>query len=161
LDRFRRAASERNERTIERPKNLLRHDERTLLNALLGDAELRIEIIGQMKELETVETLPARRIFKAIFALDDGGGKIGFDEVHARLEEADQHLLAQAVLSEDVEVSRDDVVAAMGSMRRSEDTLLRGQLKARIGESERAGNFEEALRLTLELQGLERPTAGR
>src|SRR6185437_13603608 len=52
LDRFRRAASERNERTIERPKNPLRHDERTLLNALLGDAELRIEIIGQMKELE-------------------------------------------------------------------------------------------------------------
>jgi len=89
------------------------------------------------------------------------GELVRWTSTGARLEEADQHLLAQAVLSEDVEVSRDDVVAAMGSMRRSEDTLLRGQLKARIGESERAGNFEEALRLTLELQGLERPTAGR
>src|SRR5882757_2720316 len=49
LDRFRKAAGERNEKTIERPKNPLRHDERMLLTALLIEAEWRDEIIEQMK----------------------------------------------------------------------------------------------------------------
>jgi DNA primase len=161
LDRFRRAAAERSQKSIELPRSTLRHDERMLLSALFTEAEWRDEIIGQMKTLETVDTLPSRRIFRAIFALDDSGSRLGFDEVHARLEEADQMLLAQAVLTDDGEISRDEVVAAIASMRRTEDQYRRVQLKARITESERAGNWEEALRLTMELQGLERAAGGR
>jgi DNA primase len=157
LDRFRRAAGERNEKSIEMPKSVLRHDERMLLNALLTAAEWRSEIIEQMKILETVETLPSRRIFRAIFALEDSGGRVGFEEVHARLEESDQNLLAQAVLGDDGELSQDEVLAAIASMRRTEDQFRRVQLKARITESERAGRLEEAMRLTMELQGLDRP----
>lgn len=161
LDRFRKAANERTERTIERPRSPLRHDERMLLTALLTDAELRGELIGGMKELETIETLPSRRIFQAIFALDDAGGRVGFDEVNARLEEADQNLLAQAVLNDDGELSRDEVMAALASLRRTEEQNRRVQLKARIAELERSGKFDEALRLTVELQGLERTSSPR
>jgi hypothetical protein len=75
------------------------------------------------------------------------------------LEEADQNLLAQTVLNEDGEISREDVLAAMASMQRSEQQNLRAQLKMRIGEAERAGRLEEAMRLALELDGMER--AGR
>jgi hypothetical protein len=49
----------------------------------------------------------------------------------------------------------------MASLQRSEQQNLRGDLKSRIGEAERGGNFEEAVRLTRELQGLERTERGR
>ena len=78
-----------------------------------------------------------------------------------RLEEADQNLLAQAVLNEDGEISREEVMAAVESMQRSEQQYLRVQLKTRISESERAGRFDEAMRLTVELQALERAARGR
>ena len=128
-----------------------------LLIALLTDAELRAEMIGPLRSLQTIETLPSRRIFQAIFALEEAGGRVGFDEVNGRLEEADQNLLAQTVLNEDGEISREEVLAAVESMQRSEQQNLRVQLKTRIGESERAGKFDEAMRLTMELQGSNAP----
>ena len=161
LDHFRKAVSERSERAIERPKSPLRHDERWLLVALLTDPELRAEMIGPLRSLQTVEALPSRRIFQAIFALHEAGGRVGFDEVNGRLEEADQNLLAHAVLNEDGEISREDVMAALGTMQRSEQQDLRVRLKTRISESERAGRFDEAMRLIAELQGLERATGNR
>jgi len=161
LDHFRKAVSDRSEKAIVRPKSLLRHDERMLLNALLSDAELRGEVIGTLRSLRTIETLPSRRIFQAIFTIEDAGGRVGFDEINGRLEEADQDLLAQAVLNEDGEVAREEVIASVISMQRSEQQNLRGDLKSRIGEAERAGHFDEAVRLTMELQGLERAERGR
>jgi cephalosporin hydroxylase len=38
---------------------------------------------------------------------------LSFDEVHARLEESDQTLLAQAVLAEDAQTSHEEVLAAI------------------------------------------------
>ena len=161
LDHFRKAVSERSEKAIERPKSPLRHDERILLIALLTEPALRAETIGRLRSLETIETLPSRRIFQAIFALEDAAGRVGFDEVNGRLEEADQNLLAQTVLNEDGEISPEEVLAAVESMQRSERQHLRVQLKTRIGESERAGRLDEAMRLTVELQALERAARGR
>jgi DNA primase len=159
LDRFRKAASERSEKAIARPISPLRPDERMLVIALLTNAELRAETIGPLRSLQTIEALPSRRIFQAIFAVQEAGGRVGFDEINGRLEEADQNLLAQTVLNEDGEISREDVLAALASMQRSEQQHLRAQLKTRIGEAERAGRLDEAMRLALELDGMER--AGR
>ena len=160
LDHFRKAVSERSEKAIERPKSTLRPDERMLLIALLTDPELRAEILGPLRSLQTIDTLPSRRIFQAIFALEEAAGRVGFDEVNGRLEEADQNLLAQAVLSEDGEISREEVVAAVESMQRSEQRHLRVQLKTRMGEALRAGRLDEATRLNAELQGLEGARGG-
>src|SRR5439155_644003 len=85
---------------------------------------------------ETIATFSTRRIFQAMFALEDSGGRLSFEEVHARLEEADQNLLAQAVLNEDAEVTREEVLAAVHSLNRSEEQHRRTQLKARIKEQE-------------------------
>jgi DNA primase len=161
LDSFRKAVAERREKTLEGPKVALRHDERMLLNALLAQPEMRGEVIGELKSMEAIGAFSSRRIFQAIFALDEAGGRLSFEEVHARLEESDQSLLAQAVLNEDARASHEEVLAAMESMRRTGEQQRRSQLKARIHDSERAGNWEEALRLTGELQGLERAPQGR
>ena len=160
LDSFRKAVAERREKTLEGPQTVLRHDERMLLNALLAQPEMRGEVIGELKSMETIGAFASRRIFQAIFALDAAGGRLSFEEVHARLEESDQNLLAQAVLNEDARASHEEVLAAIQKMRRTGEQQQRSQLKARIYESERAGHWEEALRLTGELQGLERAARG-
>jgi DNA primase len=161
IDAFKKAAVDRQEKTLEPPKIPLRHDERMLLNALLAEPEMWSEVIGELKSIETIDSFSSRRIFQAIFALHEAGGRLSFEEVHARLEESDQSLLAQAVLSEDARTSREEVLAAIEKMRRTGEQQRRSQLKARIYESEREGKWEEALRLTGELQGLDRAARGR
>ena len=156
LDSFKKAVAERQDKAMERPTIAMRHDERMLLNALLAEPEIRDEVLEELRPIEALGKLSSRRIFQAIFALAEAGGRLSFEEVHARLEEPDQNLLAEAVLGEDAQASREEVLAAIGSLRRSQEQDRRAQLKARIKESERAGNWEEALRLTGELQGLER-----
>ncbi len=154
LDSFRRAAANREEKTVQRPKTALRADERMLLNALLADAEMRSVILRELRPLEPVSRFHTRRIFQAIFALEDAGERVAFDNLHARLEEADQNLLADVVLNVEEEVSQEAVEAALESVRLSDGQQRREQLKARIKESERAGKWEEALRLMAELQNL-------
>ena len=86
---------------------------------------------------------------------------MSFENLHARLEEADQTLLAEAVLEGEPEVAPGAVEAAMESIRRSQARGLRDQIKARIREAERAGNWEEALRLVAELEGSDRAARSR
>jgi len=160
LDHFRKAVNQRQEKTISAPKSSLRPDERMLLIALLTEPEWRDEILTPLKSMEAIAGLESRRIFEAVFALVESGGRLAFDEVNARLEEPDQNLLAHALLNEDCEVTQEEVSAALESMRRTEEQYRRGQLKARISESERSGRLEEAMRLTLELQGIERAARG-
>ena len=150
LESFRKGVAERQERPLVRPKIELRHDERVLLNALLFAHQG--ELVEELRGLQAIEQCASRRIFQAVFA---AGGGLGFDELHARLEESDRNLLAELALREDEQPSPEQVAAAIESMRRSEDQLRRVQLKTRIKEAERAGTLEEALRLTRELQQLE------
>jgi DNA primase len=156
LDRFRKAVATRQEAVFERPKFTLRADERLLLNALFNDPEIGAEAIRELKPLESIGRFSSRRIFQTIFAMADAGADLRFEEVNARLDVADQNLLAEAVLAEDAETCREDVLAAIASIRRSEELHMRSELKARIKELERAGDWQEALRLTGELQGIER-----
>lgn len=161
LDSFRKAVADRVEKPFERPKIEVRADERVLLNALLSEPEISGEIIRELRSIEALDKFSSRHIFQAVFALDAAGGSLTFEEVNARLEDADRHLLAEVVLREDVQVTREEVLAAVESMRRSDGQNQRVLLKARIKESERGGRWEEALGLMQELQELERTTKER
>jgi DNA primase len=156
LDSFRKTAASRREKPMERPKIALRHDERLLLNAILADEAASKDILGQLQESDAVAGFASRRVFQAAHALVAAGGRLNFENLHARLEEADQNLLAEAVLEGEPEVAPGAVAAAMESIRRSQERGLRDQMKARIREAERGGNWEEALRLTAELEGSDR-----
>ena len=146
---------------MERPKIALRHDERLLLNAILADEGVSKEIIGELEQSDVTASFASRRVFQAAYALVAAGGRLNFENLHARLEEADQNLLAEAVLEGEAEVTPGAVAAAMESIRRSEQRGRRDQMKARIREAERGGNWEEALRLTAELEGSDRAARGR
>jgi DNA primase len=161
LDSFKKAVAERQESRFQRPAIVLRHDERILINAVLTQPRLAAAIAQELKAMEIVSTFPSRRVFQAIFALEAGGAALDYEALHARLEEEDQHLLALAALGDDVDVSEEQFDAAMASVRRSEGEHRRGELKRRIKESERAGDWNEALRLAAELQSLDRSTRAR
>ena len=161
LDSFRKTAASRQEKPMERPKIALRHDERLLLNAILADEDVGKEIVGQLQQSDAVAGFASRRVFEAALSLVSAGGRLSFENLHARLEEADQNLLAEAVLEGEPEVTPGAVAAAMESIRRSQERGLRDQIKARIREAERGGNWEEALRLAAELEGSDRAARGR
>ena len=161
LDSFRKTAASRQEKPMERPKIALRHDERLLLNAILADEDVGKEIVGQLQQSDAVAGFASRRVFQAALSLVSAGGRLSFENLHARLEEADQNLLAEAVLEGEPEVTPGAVAAAMESIRRSQERGLRDQIKARIREAERGGNWEEALRLAAELEGSDRAARGR
>jgi hypothetical protein len=161
LDSFKKAVADRQENRFERPPVVLRHDERMLLHALLGAGESLDSLVAELRQMETIALFPTRKIFQAVFAIYDGGGKLSFEAINARLEEEDQNLLAQAVLSDDSEMGEEEVAAALGSLRRKESELRRGELKRRIKELERSGSWQDALRLTEELHRLERTVRPR
>jgi DNA primase len=161
LDSFRKTAASRQDKPIERPKIALRHDERLLLNAILTDEEVSKEIVEQLQQSDAAAGFASRRVFQAAYTLLAAGGRLNFESLHARLEEADRNLLAEAVLEGEPEVSRGAVEAAMESVRRSQERGQRDQIKARIREAERAGKWEEALRLAAELEGSERAARSR
>ncbi len=161
LDHFRKAVATRREAVLERPKIALRADERLLLNAVFDSAEMAADVVRELKAVESIARFSSRRIFQAIFAMAEAGAEVRFEEVHARLEEADQNLLAEAVLAGESDCAREDVLAAIASIQRSEEQHQRSELKVRIRELERNGNWPEALRLTGELQAIERAARNR
>lgn len=159
FESFKKAVADRQESKFERPRVTLRHDERMLVHALLragDDAAAADDLIAELRGMETIAALPTRNIFAAIFTIQESGARITFDGVHGRLSDADQELLAQAVLADDSEFSQEEVIAALASMQRSESERRRGELKRRIKELERSGDWQEAIRLAEELHRMER-----
>jgi hypothetical protein len=150
----------RENKPLERPKVALRPDERMVLRTLFLDPENSAGVLAELKSIESLSRLTSGRVFQAIFASAADGGGAGFEEVNARLEDADRQLLAEAVLREDSAASREQALAAVASLRRAEAEDRRKRIKLRIKELERAGKWEEALRLTAELQELERQARG-
>jgi DNA primase len=159
LESFRKSVADRQERTIEPPKELMRADEKGLIQFLLSEIDGRERLIEEFDKASILERLGTRRIFQAIRAVHASGANLTFDAVNARLEPGDQTVLAELLLSEgadDDEQSMDYGRRCLESLLRSEDQLRRSDLKAQVKQAEREGNVAEALRLAQELERLER-----
>ena len=158
LENFRKAAMDRREKKVAPVREPLRADEKILLNLLVSDADARQELIPELEQLAAVEQFATRRIFKALFALQ-AGGTVTYEELHARLEESDQELLASAVLQDETNGSAVSLSLGVECLRSLERSSLKAQvtaLKARVKAAERSGDLHEALRLADELRHLEK-----
>ncbi|HLY18938.1 MAG TPA: DNA primase [Bryobacteraceae bacterium] len=158
LENFRKAAMDRRDKKVARVREPLRADEKILLNLLISSPEARQGLIPRLEELPALEQFATRRIFTALFALH-AGGQVNYEELHARLEENDQELLASAVLEDETDGSVVSLELGEDCLRSLERTGLKTRLaalKARVKEAERAGNLSEALRLAEELQRIEK-----
>jgi len=157
LEHFRRAAAER--RPIETPAaRSVPPVERILLNCLLASDEARRQVAPELKSL-SLDRLATRRILRTLIALEDSGGPVSYAALEGRLEDNDRELLASLVLSDELfEESQalEQAWACLEALRAAEREAERSRLRARIKEAERAGNVDEALRLTEELTRLDR-----
>ncbi len=159
LDHFRKAATDRREKTMAQTKELPRPVERILLNALLASDEVRRSILPKLKGISEWEQFVTRRIFQALFQIEESGAPFRFTELEARLADSDKEALAAVIFSDkpdDEEYSLDQALACLSALEQTGRDARRTALKTRIKEAERAGMLEEALRITEELGRLER-----
>jgi DNA primase len=157
LENFRKAAVDRRERSVAASPDPIRHDEKILLKLFLTSEEARVELIPELKTMQAVQQYTTRRIFQALFALEDSGAPFGLAELDARLEDGDRARLAAIAM--DDEMTGEEVPLALGracveKLRKETFEARVSALRSRAREAERAGKIEDALRLSSELDDL-------
>jgi DNA primase len=159
LEEFRKAVNGRRPEMARVPTAPLSPNETLLLRLLLANPDAPDALIPGLQDITALQQMPTRRIFEAIFAQYEAGARVGFSEIHDRLEDEDRALLAATVLLEETDESGQTVeqgIACLRSLRAADIEERRGALKLRIKDAERAGNMEEALRLSEELNLIRR-----
>ncbi len=158
LENFRKAAAAR-EKTVRPAAEPIRPVERLLLNLLLADAEARSHLMPRLKHMPALAQFATRRIFEAIFALDEAGEPVDFAGLDGRLEDNDRTLLATAVLADETDsatLSLEQGESCLRALENSQRDGERADLKAKVRAAERGGDFAEALRLSAELTRIDR-----
>ncbi len=154
LEHFRKAATDRRDKTVAATTEPVRPIEKILLNLLLINSEARQRLIPELRALSAVEQLGTARIFRSLFSLHESGTGCGFAELDARLDENDRALLASTVLADETNIegmTLEQGIACLRSLESAEREKLRSVLKARLKEAERSGDRAEAMRLYQEL----------
>ncbi len=159
LDQFRKDALDRREHPPEAaPRRSVPAIEKMLLNAVLTTPEVRSQLLARLKALGALERFVTRNIFEALLLMDSSGQPIGFSELEARLPEADRGLMVSALLADELSEGADTREQAEACLRKLEADgrrNRRAEIRARLKEAERAGNFDEAMRLAEELNRLD------
>lgn len=165
LDHFRKAATDRREKSIAVSGTAVKPIESILVNAFAASEEARAELMPALRRVRAVEQFATRRILEAMFAMAEAGAPFSFGELEGRLEEADKELLHRLVFSETAgqDAGRLFALAAdsVRTLERREGEARRAELKARARDAERAGNMAEALRIAGELDALNREFGAR
>ncbi|MEO7650396.1 MAG: DNA primase, partial [Bryobacteraceae bacterium] len=156
-ENFLKAVTERQERPMAVPPLQVSFVEQGLLHLLLHSAEARDRLIPEIDESGVLEHLSMRPVFEVILKLYRAGGEFGLSDVDARLDEADRGRLASTILADETEAAEysiDRGIASLRTLQRQAEDVRRSGVRARITEAERAGNLDQAMRLTQELDAM-------
>jgi len=159
LDHFRKSAIQRSEKLPEAAAEPVRAVEKILLNSLLLQPKIREHIFPRLREMPEVGQFATARIFQAMIMLHDGQPRFGFPELEGRLEEADRKLLASIVFGDEInkeEYTLDQALACLKELDKQSHASQTADLKKRMTEAERAGNWPEVRRLNEDLRRLEK-----
>jgi DNA primase len=154
LEHFRKAATDRSERPIDRIRQPVRAVEKILLNSLLLREEIRGDILPRLRSMPQVERFASAGLFRALFSLYDRQPDFRLSDLESRLEEADRTLLASVVFADEIaeeDYTLPQAVACLERLEQEDWESRRTDLRARVKEAERAGDLPEALRLAEEL----------
>jgi len=127
---FRRSGTGRGEQRRKPAAEPVDPKEKLLVNLLLANPEARAEVIPQ------------------------GGEAWGYSDLEARLEEQDKALLASVVFADamrEQDASLEQALAFLPQLEHQERQARLAELRERVKAAERAGDIEQALRLTEEL----------
>ena len=133
--------------------------ERVLIRSLICDAEVRDVLSQALVQSEAIRRYSSWPVIDAVLALIKGGDAVTFEAVDARVEnEAHKRLLASAIFADTSgEMFNREQALRYAEVLQAEDTKLRiDTLRQQSKQAERAGDREEALRLTTELTQLQR-----
>ncbi len=164
LDYFRKAATDRREKSIDVSTNI-KPIESILVNAFVTSEDARTQLLPSVRRLAAVEQFATRRILQALFAMADAGAPFSFGELEARLDEQDRELLHRLVFS-DTEAQEPErlLTLAEDSIRtlgHADVEAQRSVLKTRARDAERAGNMAEALQIARQIEKLNRVSGAR
>lgn len=135
------------------------HSERLLVNSLLTHPEARDAALERLRGSTVLDGLTARNVLRTMLALHETNPAFRFDELQARLEEADQDLLLTLVFADEIREETLTVEQAIACVQRLEVSgrdAVRAQMRTRVKEAERSGDVAGAIRLMEELGRLER-----
>jgi DNA primase len=150
LENFRKMAADKRGTPAMAAAPRLGANDRMLISLLLASEEAREELIPELKTMAVVRDSPAGKIYAALFAMHDAGAPMQFGDLHARLDEGGQKMLAATLIgveSGDGEVTIEHGRSCLEALRELNNRLEPTEIKIRIREAERAGNITEALRL--------------
>jgi DNA primase len=150
LENFRKLAADKRDTTVRQIAIRLPESDRILIHVMLLYPDAREQLIPALKELAVIRLSAARRIYEALFALHESGGAMQYASLYERLEEPDRAALSATLLGGDQNESSLTMEAALSclvSLRAKERDGKASEIKARIRDAERAGNFQEALAL--------------
>ena len=147
-----------------KPRVDLPANERVLLYYLLHSSEARTEALPRLADLLDLPGCDRLASFSLLSALVDLGADFAYESLQDRLPDRDKSLLASLVFADETskvsEAAEDNSVAqVLGCLEKLEQDLNRlamDILKAGIKTAEESGKFEDALRLSEELQRLAR-----
>jgi DNA primase len=163
LEQFKRAAEGRKS-VAQSPASLVPAVERLLLNTVLLNQEAREAALPQLNGLAALDGLATRRILETMLALYRQDPAFRFDDLDGRLADSDRDLLAKLIFADEVREEAftvEQALACVDRLKQGERSSQRAALRARIRDSERAGQVDEALRLMKELDEWERGSASR
>jgi len=156
LDQFKKSSVDKDKRPAAKPQKdaAVPALERMLLGALIGSADVRLEILPQVTE-EMTAGFVTREIFEALRQMVNGGASVTFSALEARLEPAQKALLHDMVASDDIGEPEEAVQTARSCLKSLEGAQRNrsiAELRARIKAAEREGRIEEAMKLMAELE---------
>ena len=131
--------------------------EKILLNAVIGSAEVRVEILPQLTA-DLMTEFATREIFDTLRQMSDADAGITFSGLEARLPPPLQSLLHDMIAADDISDEALSLELARACLRRLESGAMKrriDELKARVKSAEREGQVEQALAWMAELGRLE------
>src|SRR5262249_55899991 len=117
LEEFRKAVNGRRTEMAPPAPAAVSANEKLLLRLLLSNPEAPEMLIPGLKNITAIAQMPTRRIFEALFAQHEAGARIGFNEIHDRLNEEDRALLAATVLLDETGETEHSIEQGLACLR--------------------------------------------
>lgn len=138
-------------------------NEKLLVFCLLSNADARAVIQHFLAGSDLLPLLELRQIFETAVALQSEGVEFGFEALSQRLDERTRRALADLAFSESPvkeEEAADQALSCLKALEAKGIAAKQEQLRSRIRDLERQGNFADALRVADELNRVNRRSAG-
>ena len=125
--------------------------ERLLLHSLLAGEAARSLAVPELRGLPAIDRFVARNVFKALFAIYSDGAPFRLADLEGRLSDADRDLLSSVVFADEIleeDKATEQAQACLRSLKLQDPQAELAALREQVKAAERAGDIEEALRLT-------------